>query len=99
MDVAFVIRHRLEELGLGQREKALDSLTQARDEAHSIGLRRDLWRILVLLAELKGDEGSRADARAEIEWLAERTGTPELRQSFLDLPKVRTLLQKAPPNE
>jgi tetratricopeptide (TPR) repeat protein len=92
----FLYIRSLAQLGLGQRDQALESLTHARAEAKSIGLRRDLWQILALLAEVKGDEVSRVEAMEEIEWQAERTGTPELRKSFLDLPQIRAFLESDP---
>jgi tetratricopeptide (TPR) repeat protein len=89
------IRSRAQ-LGLGQQTGALEDLAQARAEATSMGMRRDLWQILALLAEVKGDEDSWQEARVAIEWQAERAGAPDLRDSFLNIPQVRAILQRDP---
>jgi hypothetical protein len=82
-------------LGLGQAEKARDTLMEARAEAEAIGSRRLLWQILATLADLETDllkaEYLRHQAREIIEYIADHT-PPEWRASFLGLLAIQKLL-------
>ncbi len=82
----------------GHLDAAYAMLSQARDEAQTVGNRRTLWRILADLAEIEDIRGNREQAQALraqvreiVEYLAARTPA-ELRPAFLSLPKVRQCL-------
>lgn len=80
----------------GDEAEARQVLAQAGADARHIGSRRTLWPILTLDAEWESDEQAaqvlRDAARAEIDYIAEHAGTPELRQSFLARPDVAQLM-------
>jgi tetratricopeptide (TPR) repeat protein len=83
---------------LERPDEAVLLLQEARAEAEQVGGRRNLWRILALLAEIEARRGNReqaaqltAQARELIEFIAAHT-PEEYRQSFLNLPHVRAVL-------
>jgi len=80
----------------GQAGAARERLLQARAEAEALGSRHSLWPILIALSELEARCGNAAEsqtlrgqAREIVDYIADHTGTPELRASFLNLPDVR----------
>ncbi len=84
---------------VGDLVSASATLKRARERAERIGQRPLLWRILALQAELAAQAGdgaqaaeSVAQARAIISGIADHTGTPELRASFLARASVRAVL-------
>jgi tetratricopeptide (TPR) repeat protein len=86
-------------LALGRAEEARAAFVEARAEAEAIGSRRSLWQILAALSELEardghpaGAESMRRQARDIVHFIADHTGDPGLRRSFLDLPGVRHLM-------
>ena len=87
-------------LALGQGEAARESLLEARAVAEAIGARRGLWPTLVALGQIEAQRGNlaqagalRGQAREVVEYIADHTGTPDLRASFLHLPAVRAVLE------
>lgn len=83
-------------LGLGRDEAARNRLQQAYAEAETIGSRRMMWQISFALSRLEPDpveaERLRQQAREIIEFIAGHIRAPDLRASFLGLPKVQTVL-------
>ena len=86
-------------LGLSRTTEARELLQEARAEAEDQGSRRALWQALHALWQLEAQHGVPAEsealrrqARAAIEYISDRAGTPELRASFLGLPSVRAIL-------
>ncbi len=84
---------------LNQPEVAADSLQEAARVAEVIGQRRLLWQILAALAEVETKRGNvaaaelaRGRAREVIEYVADHAGDAELRESFLAMPEVRSVL-------
>ncbi|MFQ5593143.1 MAG: hypothetical protein ACE5HA_03240 [Anaerolineae bacterium] len=76
-------------------------MAEARAEAEAMGARRMLWQILAALAEIEGQRGRmaeaenlRAQAREVIAFIADHTGTSELRASFLAQPEVHAVLEE-----
>ena len=84
-------------LNLGQTDKAYEVLAKARAEAEAIGTRTTLWPILVALSQLESDPAEVAQlhqqAQEIVEFIANNTGSSELRASFLDLPEVQVVLK------
>jgi len=85
-----------------EKERAHQSLTEARMVATRLGCRRMLWRILVDLgniAELSGHieeaQNARAEAREIIAYIADHCGSDKIRMSFLSQVDVRRLLEPA----
>ncbi len=88
-------------LGQGRTDEAHDLLIEARAEAEALGSRRILWEILYALSQVEARRGSDADAqrlrqqaREIVEFIAGHTGSPELRQSFLNLPDVQNVMRE-----
>ena len=86
-------------LGLDRAEPANAALDEACAEAEAIGSRRTLWRILLAVSEVESRQGRYAEAQSRrrqareiVEFIADHTGSPELRESFLRLPEVRKLM-------
>ena len=86
-------------LGLGLTSEAQEALAEARAEAEALGSRRSLWPIMSILSQLEDQHGNHAEAetlrqqaRETIEYIADHTGTAELRASFLNVPQVREVL-------
>jgi tetratricopeptide (TPR) repeat protein len=86
----------------GETDRAIDLLEQARAEAESLPSRPVLWQVLALLGELEAERGHSskstelyARAREVIAFLAERV-PPDLRESFLNQPRVSALLDHEP---
>lgn len=82
----------------GKFDQAAEVLEQARTLAETIGARFSLWQILAASADLERQRSNRAlaqslraQARAQVEYIAERTPA-DLRQSFLNTPPVRVLM-------
>ncbi len=85
---------------VGQAQEAYQAMNQARDLAQEIGARNALWQILPELSNLEAARGNPAEAKALheqareiIEFIADHTGSAELQASFLDLPRVRGILE------
>ena len=86
-------------LALGRTEEAWEALSEARDIAERHGSRRSLWRIYfemseVASAEKRFDESQklRQQSRDLIDYIADHCGKPEIRDGFLNTPKVRQAL-------
>ncbi|MCI0397161.1 MAG: hypothetical protein L0332_08460 [Chloroflexi bacterium] len=86
-------------LALGQWEEARQVLGQARAAAEVLVSRRTLWLILAALSQLERRQGNLAAAEAllreaagYIHFIANHTGRPDLRASFLERPEVRAVL-------
>jgi tetratricopeptide (TPR) repeat protein len=86
-------------LALSQPDPARACLAEARAEAEATGSRRMLWQILVELGRLEsGSEVAQAlrqRAREIVVGMAGNISDAGLRASFLDLPRVRSLLEPA----
>ena len=87
-------------LALGRVDEARAVLDEARAEAEAIGSRRALWPILTALSRIETQQGRvgeaeslRDQARQHVDFIAEQAGSPELRASFLNLPRVREALR------
>ncbi len=79
-------------------DEASENFSLARAEAEALDSRRTLWPILVAQSELESQRGNqsqahalRDQAREIVEYIAEHS-PPDLRVSFLNLPRVRALI-------
>ncbi len=84
----------------GHPTEARESLVQASDLAEQISARRIHWRILGSLSDAEAAAGRSAEAERYrsmaldiVRYIAERTGSDELRASFLAQPDVRPILK------
>lgn len=82
---------------LGEIESAIELLHQARGVAEAMQARRMLWQIFAALSEIENTRGNPreaekflAQARAIISFIADHT-PEDLRESFLNLPNVKTI--------
>ena len=80
---------------------ARQTLSAAREAAEKMQARRVLWELLALSSELAREDGDattaeslRGQGREIVSYIAEHS-PPDLRESFLNLPKVRGLLSAA----
>ncbi len=87
-------------LALGQITEAKQSLTIAKGIALANDSRRMLWKILALLANIEQQQGQpakvevlRNQAQTLINYIADHTGSADLRTSFLALPEVQVVLR------
>jgi tetratricopeptide (TPR) repeat protein len=78
---------------------AYKALQKGRKIAEAIGEREVFWRILWELSQLekaagKHDESERyhRQAEEEVSYIADHTGSDELRTAFLTMPEVQTIL-------
>ncbi len=90
-------------LAQGRREEAREILVEARTAAEALGSRRTLWEILLALSQIEKERGDpeeaeemRRRARQIVEYIADHAGTSTLRASFLNLPRVRAVLEPDP---
>jgi class 3 adenylate cyclase/tetratricopeptide (TPR) repeat protein len=88
-------------VALEKLERAAGALREGAQVAEEIGQRRLLWQILAALAEVETKQGNiaaaqstRGRAREVIDYIADHAGDDELRQPFLALPEVRSILAK-----
>jgi hypothetical protein len=82
-------------MDVGQVDQAKKNLQKAFIITETTGHRRIRWQTLNLLAELSNDEEAaklRGQARQEIMYIAEQIHESNMRSSFLNLPKVRSLI-------
>jgi tetratricopeptide (TPR) repeat protein len=84
---------------LDELEEAANSLREAARLAEETGQRRLLWQILATLAEVETRQGNaaaaqtaRGRAREVIDYIANHAGDSGLRESFLALPEVQSVL-------
>jgi class 3 adenylate cyclase/tetratricopeptide (TPR) repeat protein len=84
---------------LDELEGAAAALREAAQVAEEIGQRRLLWQILAVLAEVETRQGNaaaaqtaRGRAREVIDYIARHAGDSGLRESFLALPEVQSVL-------
>jgi hypothetical protein len=82
-------------IAAGRGDEAAGYLAQAISLARKLGMRSTLWRYLSAAAALAGERGDhetatalRAEAAAEIDFLAERIWPADLLASFLAQPEV-----------
>ena len=83
----------------GRVDEARSALTEAAAQAREIGSRRALWEIAAALGQLEQVAGNadaaraaRARARDAIAYIAEHTGSAELRESFLRRSEVQAAI-------
>ncbi len=86
-------------LALDEPELARAVLLDARKVARETGARRNLWQILWELSQLETAAGNISDAslykqqaQETVNYIADHTGSEELRASFLSLPEVMSVL-------
>jgi tetratricopeptide (TPR) repeat protein len=84
----------------GQHAEARAALAEARTEAEQLGSRRTLWPILLAQAEAEEAQGNLAEAAAlrrqagdVVQQFAQGLSDPDLRQSFLNLPNIRAVVE------
>lgn len=87
-------------VALGQADKALGALLRALEVADRLENRRMLWEIHLDLAQLYPETSpEHADhlraARETVEYLAAHVGRERLKESFLNLPRIRLALGRA----
>lgn len=87
-----------------QAAEARETLAAARNEAETLGAKRILWQILTALAEAHERLGNtdkasaiRAAAADVIHYLGDQVNEQELRDSFLQRPAVRAVLDSRTP--
>jgi predicted ATPase len=80
-------------------EGAREALREAAEVAEEIRYRRSLWQILAVLAEVETKRGNataagtaRGRAREIIDYIAEHAGEDGLRETFLAMPEVQSVL-------
>jgi tetratricopeptide (TPR) repeat protein len=82
---------------LGRVEEAQTRLKEARDEAEAMGAKGNLWPILFHLSQLEKEPEEAArlgqEAREIVEFIANNTGKPSFRESFLELPEVQAVIE------
>jgi hypothetical protein len=82
---------------LGREEESRSRLEEARNEAKAMDAKGNLWSILFHLSQLETvpKEADRLcqKAREIIEFIANNTGRPLFRESFLNLPEVRAVIE------
>jgi tetratricopeptide (TPR) repeat protein len=85
----------------GRLDAAQDRLSAARAEAEATGTRWSLWPILATLSVIAAERGHADEAAALRQQAAEivnaiaaHTGSPELRDGFLNKPAVRAVLNE-----
>jgi hypothetical protein len=88
-------------LALDEPGSARAALLDARKVARETGARRNLWQILWELSQLETAAGNLSDAslykqqaQEIVTYIADHTGSEELRSSFLSLPEVMSVLAK-----
>jgi hypothetical protein len=88
-------------LALDEPGSARAALLDARNVARDTGARRNLWQILWGLSQLETAAGNLSDAslykqqaQDSITYIADHTGSAEIRASFLSLPEVMSVLAK-----
>jgi predicted ATPase/class 3 adenylate cyclase len=83
-------------IGLGLEKDAYPILLSARSLAAAQNSRRILWAILLDLAELEEDrsaaENYRQEAKQIIAYISDHMSDPNLRESFLGLPRVQKVI-------
>ncbi len=86
-------------LALDRVEEAWEALSEARDIAEQHGSRRALWRIYFEMSKAASlinrfDESRQLleQSRESINYIADHSGEPKIRESFLNTPKVRSVL-------
>ena len=91
-------------LAQGRTSEARESLAEASALAEQIGARRSHWQILGTLSQLDVEAGRGAEAEVlrnkaldTVMYIAERTGSDELRASFLTMPDVRAVVGDSEP--
>jgi tetratricopeptide (TPR) repeat protein len=84
----------------GRLDEAETSLDEASAAAEAVGARRSLWKMRAALGEIKSRRGQYAaaqalneEARSHIEFIADSLPSDTLRQSFLQTPAVRAVLE------
>jgi len=86
------------QLALGQEEAALEGLLEAHSITEETGSRRMQWLVLFALSQLEADpteaERLRQQARRIIKHIADHIDEADLRESFLNLPDVRAVLDE-----
>ncbi|MGD9091281.1 MAG: adenylate/guanylate cyclase domain-containing protein [Anaerolineales bacterium] len=92
--------HSLALNNLGRTQEALQAMKQACDLAQEIGSRKALWQILPELSSMEAALGNHVEAksllqqaREIIEFVADHTGSNELRKSFLALPQISGIME------
>ncbi|HSF83288.1 MAG TPA: hypothetical protein VLA49_18760, partial [Anaerolineales bacterium] len=85
-------------LKVGQIQEAQMVLDKAINTAEKMQMRRMIWQIQIVLADLADLQGEveqarqlRNQAKATINYIAERIGSEDLRKSFMDRPDVIAL--------
>jgi tetratricopeptide (TPR) repeat protein len=88
-------------IGLERFDEAETVLSAAKQLAEEIGSRRNLWQILIALSEIELKRGHemaayklRQQARQIVEYIAAHITQIDLRESFVDLPHIRAVLQE-----
>jgi class 3 adenylate cyclase/tetratricopeptide (TPR) repeat protein len=84
----------------GKLDEAKDTLEQGLSLAEALDSRRLAWRIHLTLSRVEAQLGDEAAARHHltqakeiVDYISEHTGAADLRQSFLELPDVRAVMQ------
>jgi len=87
-------------IGLGRLDEALQTLTEACSLAEKLDARHHLWSILSNLSDVSTRLGKQKDsnefrkrARETVEFIAERLAKIDLKDSFLNQPRVKKLMQ------
>ncbi|NJN82966.1 MAG: hypothetical protein HC802_12260 [Caldilineaceae bacterium] len=87
--------------GMGETDRALHELADGLRIAKEISNRRVLWQIAAMQAallaqvgDMEAAEASRAEASEVVDFLLAHLSDPALRDSFLNLPAVRSLRER-----
>jgi tetratricopeptide (TPR) repeat protein len=83
-------------LAAGNKEEAYQSLSEALTLSDELGAHREVWAMCWELSQLEAERGNesasaqlRERACAEVTFIADHAGTPELKATFLARPEVR----------
>jgi hypothetical protein len=85
-------------LAAGNKEKAYQTLSDALVLSDEMGAHREVWAMCSVLSQLEAERGNasasallRERACAEVTFIADHVGTPELRATFLARPEIRKI--------
>jgi DNA-binding SARP family transcriptional activator len=85
-------------LAAGNKEEAYHTLSDAVALSYEMGAHREVWAMCSVLSQLEAERGNasasallRERACAEVTFIADHVGTPELRATFLARPEIRKI--------
>jgi ATP/maltotriose-dependent transcriptional regulator MalT len=84
--------------GLGRLDEAAQTFNEARQDAESMDMRLTNMWVLIEMVELahdqEKDDAPLSEAQDSIRHIADRMGDDQMRQTFLALPRLRSILEQ-----